>query len=260
MRAFRQLPLVVLSIIFGGLGGAIGLIVLAVTEQWVSVWWGIVVGLYVAVLTAYRQVAFELEQLRSDVAQTRNARPQIVFEKVGGPTDITLANGGDVVEVWQIWFVNRPVMRTSTAIAQQLAATIEFCDDEWRRALDPFTGQWATTKMPDHVGWTDLRPQIDLSPAPTRGKLMLLQQTDTYVTSRSRTIGDREVTTREVYALAGENLHAYPKNAAHPKYHLAPGVTRVRVVLTATNMEEQEFRFRIDREEDGTVKAITQMT
>jgi len=247
-----------LSVAWAALGGAVGLAFIPLAEGWISPAVGIGLGLYVALIVAYNNLNKEFERLRSDVASGHDARPRMHFEKLGGPTNITLPSKY-VIEVWQLWFVNRPAIRSPDAVARQLTAMVEFCDSTWQKAIEPFIGQWAITRMPDHVGWDELRSQIDLGPAPSRGKLMLICQTSSYLTVRSRETNDEQITTRDVYVLAGENIHAYPQDASHPKYQLKPDVVRVRVTLTADNMEEQESQFKITRQQDGTVVAITEI-
>ena len=68
------------------------------------------------------------------------------------------------------------------------------------------------------------------------------------------------VSDKAVYALAGENIHHEPSSAAHYPYELNKAATRVRVTLAAQNMPEQVFHFRVDRQRDGSVIAISPIT
>jgi hypothetical protein len=61
------------------------------------------------------------------------------------------------------------------------------------------------------------------------------------------------------HSAAGENLHERQVSGDHPDYAI-PSATRVRVKLVAVNMDEQEFQFRIERQADGTVTAVNEMS
>jgi hypothetical protein len=55
---------------------------------------------------------------------------------------------------------------------------IVFFDEQWQRVSDPFVGQWAISEMPEHLGWAELRPQIDLPAIHAWGKLLVIADTD----------------------------------------------------------------------------------
>lgn len=194
--------------------------------------------------------------LQPPEASTARAEPRILFDRVSrspvrlGPQ----VNRNYFVDVWQLWFTNRPTANSAEATARNMTAFVEFCDDEWR-PVRSMIGQWAITEMPEHVGWRSLENHIDLPPVHTFGKLLLLIQNDVFV---EHVVSGVRETQRGVYAAAGENLHERRLAGDHPDYAL-PRATRVRVRLAAENMDEQEFQFRIERQVDGTVTGLDEI-
>lgn len=222
-----------------------------------------VVSLFVAGRKLYRRV----EELEGQIEQMSLAAPNFRFQKVGGPTVVNLTKRSK--EIWQLWFVNDPAIRSSAAVATHLTAEVEFVAGDGQRPFEPFVGQWAITQKPDHVGWADpdptkpphvnIRNEIDLGLSPVRGKLMLIGQDDD-VTGALVDSSGRTVLSSNVFALSGENIHAKPAHFEHSKYRLDRGINRVRVRLAAENMQAQEFHFAIARDDRGKVLAVTQIT
>ena len=254
---------------WGAIGGAIGLflLLLPTVQGIVPPVVGILVGMLIASFVAYGNLVAQHEQVQRQLESLRNARPVLRIEKVDKSRIAlgTVFQEGTfsrereryTVDVWQLWIVNEPATRSPDAVARKLAAQITFYDGEWREALS-FVGQWAITRMPDHSGWREIRSEIDLSAVPARGKLLLINQTDGIMSGRLEP-GSELVTRRCIFALAGENLHAYPQSADHHAYMLNPEIIRLRVTLSAENLEPQDFRFALDRQADGTINAITEI-
>lgn len=252
-KAFVDGSLAAVTGVWGAFGGVLGLILYLVTEKTISPFWGLVLGLYVALFIKYNEVTKSNEALATTLRALNDSQPRVRFEQLGGPTKINRdEKTGRALEIRQLWFVNEPVTRGAAATAKKLSATVEFCDDEWRGVLPKFRGIWAITRQHDHVGWIDLEQEVDLGALPARAKLMLVGQGRHYLLKAG---GVQE---RGVWALAGENGHAYPE-WNHPSYRLPVQVTRVRVVLSAENMGDQHFDFRIEREENGTVMGLHKM-
>jgi hypothetical protein len=57
-------------------------------------------------------------------------------------------------------------------------------------------------------------------------------------------------------ARGGENLYENPDYANHHGYALPLNATRLRVTLTAENMNEQQFQFRLVRQSDGRMDTL----
>ena len=211
--------------------------------------------------TVLRRCYGLISSQQDQIDALRHAEPRIRFQQIGGPTKIAMPSTGSVqrrMEIWQLWFVNDPITRGAAAVARDLRAVVQFCDSEWKAVL-AFAGQWVITQMPDHVGWSardqlkshieNMTDTIDLSLSPARGKLQLLGQGRDYLKGGQR----------DVHALAGENFHEYPDTWQHPHYRVPRDAIRIRVVLSAENMNEQEFSFAITRSGDGTVNAVTEL-
>jgi hypothetical protein len=96
-------------------------------------------------------------------------------------------------------------------------------------------------------------PPDDLVLSPIVGKLLLLAHGPL---EHKR---GEDASATNAYALAGENFFAHP-DGDHPKFRVGPTASRVLVRLSAENMNEQQFVFRIDRNENGSISAITQVT
>jgi hypothetical protein len=232
-------------------------------RRYYAVFWFVafVVSLFIAGRKLYRRV----DVLENQIEQMSLAAPSIRFQRVGGPTDINLTKRSK--EIWQLWFVNDPAIRSSAAVAKHLTAEVEFVATDGQRPFEPFVGQWALTQKPDHVGWADpdstkpphvnIRNEIDLGLSPVRGKLMLIGQDDDV--TGAHVVGGNTMIFSNVFALSGENIHAKPAHFEHSKYRLDKSINRVRVRLAAENMQAQEFHFAIARDDIGKVQAITQI-
>jgi hypothetical protein len=222
-------------------------------------WASGVVIMFAAAFAAWRDEYDRAERAEAALETLTEERPRIVFDQVRHSNVRLSPPDGHDVEVWQLWFQNRPSTQSSLATAQYLTAQVSFCDARWSPQLT-FVGQWAITSMPEHVGITGIRSAIDLPPVHMWAKLMLISETGvkTAVTNRNGE-GETELYSH-VYALAGENLHHDPMRAAHHPYLLAKSVTKVKVTLAAQNMAAKVFLFHLERDADGAMKAIVEVT
>jgi hypothetical protein len=227
---------------------------------WMLVLMVYVVGVFVFhAWRAWDKVYKGKAEVDRKLKEIEDATPQIEFH-VANHSPLTLGHGvGAHIDVWELWFRNRPSRQVVAATAKNLTAEISFCDDQWVRSLDPFVGQWAVTRMPHHVGWDSLEPMIDLQAIHTWGKLLVAGTTSIISTRMEKNTDGKEelmATERDVYALSGENLHHDPQWAAHQQYLLRRSAVRLRVTLAAENMPEQVFHFVIKRDDLGAIEAI----
>lgn len=217
-------------------------------DGWVLTFWSLA-----SVVAAWLVVS----HLRHTPNREPTAAPNVVFDRVEH-CDITLnAPNGQEVHVWELWFKNKREVQRPESTANQLTAEVEFCDTEWRQQLR-FVGQWANTRMPEHKGWTSIQDRCDLPPVHTWAKLLLIAEDDTESVSgrwsEPDSSGEREwveVRRNHAYGLAGENLHHAPGTADHVAYALPEDVSRVRITLTALNMSDRIYQFRLDRTATG---------
>ena len=188
--------------------------------------------------------------------------PRLVLAKIEGPTAIPV--GGQPIKVWQLWFVNDPVVRAPSAVAPGLRAVVEFQKSHGERPFAPFVGLWAKTLQGDAMGWADsdanksyytFAAEIILPLTPARAKLMLLGQNDGMVMV---TVHGLTITMRDVFALPADMVGA-PSHFQYAKYRLYPDVTRVLVRLRAQNIAEQQFRFALRRDYEGQIMSIDEI-
>jgi len=152
--------------------------------------------------------------------------------------------------VWQLWFRNEPVVRTPNAIGKGVRATVLWCDKEWHPVLT-LAGQWAITELADDIAWSDIRESINISTAGENAKLLIAAQFDTEIT-------DEEGRDKSPGALTGEYLRALRDGKYVRGHDLEKRITRLKVKLKAENMDEREFRFRLDRDAvDGSLMNVS---
>jgi hypothetical protein len=248
-RWLADLPLAVGSTLWAGIGGLLGLWLTVVTSGGVKWWWGALSGFYVALLVRNHTTETRLHELEQ-VLHTDDS-PAVVFDRARHSVEVTPSDVSERIRVSPLWFLNQPVKRTTNSVARGLMARIEFCDSNWQLTKE-IIGQWAVTRMPEHVGWQEMRAKIDLAPGLEWGKRLLTAKP----TLESFTgTGGEWVRQRPLFALAGENIF-HQRTADHPEYFLGSETTRVRVILSAENMGEQLFQFQIDRSDDGGITAI----
>lgn len=237
-----------------------------VTEgrEGISPWWTLgTIGAFTLMRVAinnygeFEKVQAELLSSNSELDAIRNSAPRIVFDMAVrkplqfGAGDLERHHG-----VWQLWFVNRPIRSTPNATALAVTAEITFYDSTGTDVQLQFIGQWAISAQPEHAGWSEIRPAIDMPAGHIWAKLLLLVQTETVTTC---IVNDAEEVTTLVYGLSGENLHERPLDADHDHYVLDKPAKRLRISLMGTNMEAERFEFDIQRAEDGEVLAITRI-
>jgi hypothetical protein len=190
------------------------------------------------------------------------ATPRLVLSQIEGPTAIPL--GGQHIKVWQLWFVNDPVVRAPSAVAPGLTAVVEFQKSHGERPFEPFVGLWAKTLHGDAMGWADsdanksyytFAAEVMLPLTPARAKLMLLGQNDGMVTV---TVHGLTITMRDVFALPADIVGS-ASHFQYSKYRVYPDVTRVLVRLHAQNTAEQQFRFALRRDYEGQVVSIAEI-
>jgi hypothetical protein len=79
-QTLKETSAFTLSLWFGAVGGALGLVLMAMLEGWVSVPIGMGIGVYVALLTAYHYVRKDRDDAREEIARLKagKANPAIV--------------------------------------------------------------------------------------------------------------------------------------------------------------------------------------
>ena len=103
----------------------------------------------------------------------------MIVSKVEGPTAIHIT--GEHLKVWTVWFINDPVSRAASAVANHLTAVVEFQKGNGGRPFEPFVGRWTKTPHADARGWAEsgadrshytFANEIDLPLTPARAMLM----------------------------------------------------------------------------------------
>lgn len=234
-----------LSMVWSALGGVVGLALLPVTEGWVSPAAGAGIGLYVALCVAYHNRNKQCDTLRQELADFREASPRLVFVRAAHASVRPLQHPEQFC-AWQLWFRNQPHRRGPNSIANNLMAQLDFCDADWQVTIGELSGQWARTRMPEHVGWVALSEVVDSPPGLSWLKLLVIAE--------PAADGAHGASPR--FALVGENLHE-SRTAEHFGYLLPAETCRLRVLLDAQNMEPQEFRFRFDIDDHGALVGLT---
>jgi hypothetical protein len=256
IKSLTKGSLAALSLIWGALGGAVGVALLLILEGWLPPAIGVTAGVYVALFIAYNNVSTALEALREEHSQSLAASPRLVLRRAVHGLVTPEGTRGERVHVWQLWFGNEPVTRAATTTARSLMARIDFYDAEWRVTIGELTGQWAITAMPEHIEWVGMQAAVDLPAGLSHAKLLLIAEP----TIESSTARDGQwVRVHPMFALVGENLHSQ-KTADHFAYVLARETARVRVILDGENMQPKEFRFRLDLAEDGDLNGISEIS
>ena len=77
--SLTALSFTALSIIFGGVGGLVGLALLAVTEGWLSPLFGVIVGGYAAVLLSYHHQKHLADTALVELQEIKSSTPRFVF-------------------------------------------------------------------------------------------------------------------------------------------------------------------------------------
>jgi hypothetical protein len=136
-----------------------------------------------------------------------------------------------------------------------VTARIWFYDETWSNIELEFFGQWAITKEREHVGWTEMKPAIDVPTGHVWAKLQLAIETDIWTEVIEN--GIVKLNSRLIYGLCGENLHERPLTGDHVFYRITENSKRLRVNLMGINMPPKTFEFNVDRLPDGGIKSIT---
>jgi hypothetical protein len=222
---------------------------------------------------AWRQEHDRAERLQLESGD--RSRPNILFHRAehaeisftpAAAVHLRAPRAPEHLEVWEVWFRNRPEHPDHRSQAQEMTASVELCDDQWRAGLR-FVGQWVESIEPEHVGWTALRDRWSLPPTHTWGKLLILGNDSAVISNgewsdkpdENGELEWIEKSRRIVLALSGECIHAMASTTPPLKYWLDDSVTRLRVTLIALNMPERVYQFALKRDLEGAVTDISQI-
>lgn len=204
----------------------------------------------------FTSVQTRLHEKEAELEVIAASAPSVAVSRIVRE-DVRVESSGRVLNVWQIWFENRPKVNSTQATAKHLTAYVEFCDQDWHPSIH-FVGQWAVTRQPEHAGWQGIAAVVEeLRPVHVWAKLLVLSRHSFYSTHRD--ISGNEIQRRLVFGLAGENFHESDEATSYP-YLLPDDAVHLRITVTAENMTPRTLRFRLTRGVDADVSEIVEIT